>query len=340
MNGPWPGATVDRRRFAGARCVVTGGLGFIGSNLALALATAGAHVTVIDASVGTHGANPCNLKGAAGPIDVVHAGIGDDAVAGAIAGAELVFNLAGQVSHMDAVEKPVFDLDMNVRSHLLFLETVRRVAPGAVVVHASTRLVYGRPHSLPVDENHPCRPVDVNGVNKLAGEQLHHVYRAMHGLRTCSLRLCNVYGPRQRICDDRQGVLPAFIRRALRHEPLGVFGDGDQVRDCLYVDDAVEAFLAASVTPEAVGEIFNISHDQPLPLRDLAETLVKVAGDGCVTCVPWPDRHARIDVGSYFGDSSKAHRILGWRPRVALDEGLTRTIEFYRADLGCYLSST
>ena len=340
MNGPWPAATVDRLRFEGTQCVVTGGLGFIGSNLALALAAAGAHVTVVDASIPTHGANPCNLKGAEGHIDVVHADIGDDGVACAIAGAELVFNLAGQVSHVDAVEKPLFDLDMNVRSHLLFLETVRRVAADAMVVHASTRLVYGRPRCLPVDESHPCQPIDVNGVTKLAGEQLHQAYRAMHGMRTCSLRLCNVYGPRQRISDDRQGVLPAFVRRALRHEPLTVFGAGDQVRDCLYVDDAVDAFLAASVSPDAVGEVFNISHDQPLPLRDVAETLVKVVGDGCVASVPWPDRHAQIDVGSYFGDSSKAQRLLGWRPRVTLDDGLARTIEFYRADLACYLPST
>jgi UDP-glucose 4-epimerase len=331
---------VDRARFAGARCVVTGGLGFIGSNLALALAAAGAEVTVVDASIPTHGANPHNLDGAAGPISVVHADIGDPAVAAAVEGAGLVFNLAGQVSHVDAVEAPLFDLDMNTRSHLRFLETVRRVVPGATVVHASTRLVYGRPRSLPVDEDHPCLPVDVNGVTKLAGEQLHHVYGSMYGLRTCSLRLCNIYGPRQRISDDRQGVLPAFIRRALREEPLTLFGTGDQVRDCLYVDDAVEAFLAAAASPNAPGEIFNISHDQPLSLRDVAETLVKVVGEGCVTSVPWPDRHAQIDVGSYFGDSSKAQRLLGWHPRVALDDGLERTIGFYQANLGCYLSST
>lgn len=335
MNRP-----VDRARFAGTRCVVTGGLGFIGSNLALALAAAGADVTVVDASIPTHGANPHNLAGAEGPIEVVDADIGDPAVAAAIEGAALVFNLAGQVSHVDAIEHPLFDLDMNTRSHLLFLETVGRVVPGAMVVHASTRLVYGRPASLPVDETHPCLPVDVNGVTKLAGEQLYRVYGSMHGLRTCSLRLCNVYGPRQRISDDRQGVLPAFIRRALREEPLTLFGAGDQLRDCLYVDDAVEAFLAAALSPHAAGEIFNISHDQPLSLRDVAETLVKVIGYGGVTSVPWPDRHAQIDVGSYFGDSSKAKRLLGWQPRVALDDGLAATIEFYQANLGCYLSST
>lgn len=321
--------------------MVTGGLGFIGSNLSLALAAAGADVTVIDNSVPTHGANPCNLQGAAGPIEVVHAGIGGDGVvAGVVAGAEFVFNLAGQVSHVDAVVDPVFDLDTNTRSHLLFLETLRRVAPDCVVVHASTRLVYGRARSLPVDEAHPCEPHDVNGVTKLAGERLHLVYQGIHGLRTSSLRLCNVYGPRQRIIDDRQGVLPAFIRKALRKEPLTVFGTGEQIRDCLYVDDAVEAFLAASLNPAAVGEVFNISHDGPVSLREVAEVLVDVAGGGCVTSVPMPHQHAQIDVGSFYGDSSKAARVLGWQPRVALRDGLTRTIEFYRESLGCYLSST
>lgn len=332
---------IDRRRFEGTKCVVTGGLGFIGSNLSLALAAAGADVTVIDAGVPTHGANPANLSGAARPIEVINADIGDrGAVAEAVTAARFVFNLAGQVSHIDAMERPVFDLDMNVRSHLEFLETLRHMAPDCIVVHASTRLVYGRPLSLPVDETHPCNPHDVNGVTKLAGEQLHLVYQRMHGLRACSLRLCNVYGPRQRIEDDRQGVLPAFIRMALEDQPLTLFGKGQQIRDCLYVDDAVEAFLAAAVSPAAVGEVFNISHDRPLPLRFIAEEVVDVVGRGRIVSMPWPHDRAQIDIGSYFGDSSKAARVLGWRPQVSLREGLVGAVEFYRERLPCYLSST
>ena len=332
---------IDRRRFGGTKCVVTGGLGFIGSNVSLALAASGADVTVIDAAVPTHGANPANLSGAARPIRVVHADIGDHgAVAEAVTGAQFVFNLAGQVSHIDAMERPVFDLDMNVRSHLGFLETLRLVSPDSVVVHASTRLVYGRPLSLPVAETHPCNPHDVNGVTKLAGEQLHLVYQRMHGLRACALRLCNVYGPRQRIDDDRQGVLPAFIRMALADQPLTLFGKGQQIRDCLYVDDAVEAFLAAAVSPAAVGEVFNISHDRPLPLRFIAEEVVNVVGRGRIVSVPWPHDRAQIDIGSYFGDSSKAARVLGWRPQVTLRDGLVGAVEFYRERLACYLSST
>jgi len=332
---------IDRRRFGGTKCVVTGGLGFIGSNLSLALAAADADVTVIDAAVPTHGANPANVSGAARPIQVVHTDIGDHgAVAEAVTGAHFVFNLAGQVSHIDAMERPVFDLDMNVRSHLGFLETLRHVAPDCVVVHASTRLVYGRPLSLPVDETHPCNPHDVNGVTKLAGEQMHLVYQRVHGLRACSLRLCNVYGPRQRIDDDRQGVLPTFIRMALENQPLTLFGNGQQIRDCLYVDDAVEAFLAAAVSPAAVGEVFNVSHDRPLPLRFIAEEVVSVVGRGRIVSVPWPHDRAQIDIGSYFGDSSKAARVLGWQPRVTLRDGLVGAVEFYRERLACYLSST
>ena len=321
--------------------MVTGGLGFIGSNLSLALAAAEADVTVIDAAVSSHGANSDNLLGASRPIDVVQADIGDlGAVPDAVTGADFVFNLAGQVSHIDAMEHPVFDLDMNVRSHLHFLETLRRVTPDATLVHASTRLVYGRPQSLPVDETHPCNPHDVNGVTKLAGEQLHLVYQRLHGLRACSLRLCNIYGPRQRLEDDRQGVLPSFIRMALEGEALTLFGKGHQVRDCLYVDDAVEAFLAAALSRAAVGEVFNISHDKPLPLRFIAEEVVAVVGRGHIVSVPWPHDRAQIDIGSYFGDSSKAARILGWRPGVALRDGLARTVRFYREHRPCYLSST
>lgn len=334
-------ALVDRRRYAGSKCVVTGGLGFIGSNLALALAAAEADVTVIDAALASHGANPENVLGASRPILVVQEDIGEQGVVGeAVAGADFVFNLAGQASHIDALEHPVFDLDMNVRSHLCFLETVRRAAPDSVLVHASTRLVYGRSQSLPVDETHPCNPHDVNGVTKLASEQLHLVYQRIHGLRACALRLCNIYGPRQRIDDDRQGVLPSFIRMALEDEPLTLFGQGDQVRDCLYVDDAVEAFLAAAANPAAVGEVFNISHDQPVALRFIAEEVVAVVGRGQVVSVPWPHDRAQIDVGSYFGDSSKAARVLGWRPTVALRDGLVRTVRFYREHRRCYLSST
>jgi nucleoside-diphosphate-sugar epimerase len=317
---------------------VTGGLGFIGSNLALALAAAEADVTVVDALVPRHGGNPHNLAGAARPITVIEADIGDGgAVRDVAAASDVVFNLAGQVSHIDSMNDPLFDLDVNGRSQFGFLETLRAVNPEAVVVFTSTRQVFGRPRYLPVDEEHPVSPVDVNGITKLAAEQLHLLYASLYGLRASAVRLTNVYGPRQRLRDDFQGFLPIFVRRALRGETITVFGDGSQERDCLYVDDVVECLLLAAATPDAVGEVFTVGNDERLQLRAIAEAVVNAAGRGQLELVPWPPDRDAIDIGSYFGDSSKAKRILGWSPRTDLAEGMARTVEFYRAHLTAYL---
>ncbi|HZP29670.1 MAG TPA: NAD-dependent epimerase/dehydratase family protein [Acidimicrobiia bacterium] len=316
---------------------MTGGLGFIGSNVALALARDGAEVVVVDAVVPRHGANPANLEGAAGHVDVVECDLGDPRARSAVEGADLVFNLAGQVSHLDSMADPLFDLDVNTRSHLAFLETLRRVAPGARVVYASTRQLFGRPRYLPVDEEHPVAPVDVNGVTKYATELFHQLYTDCYGVQTAVVRLTNVYGPRQRLRDDFQGFLPIFVRRALLGQPILVFGDGAQERDCLYVDDVVECLLRAAVSPDAVGEVFNVGNDERLSLVAIAQAVVDAAGSGSVEHVPWPPDRDAIDIGSYFGDSSKAKRLLGWAPETPFAEGIARTIEFYRARLDRYL---
>lgn len=326
----------DAGSFAGRRCLVTGGLGFIGSTLARRLAEADADVTVIDALVPRHGGNRRNLDGV--DVEVVVADLADaTAVDQAVEGAEFVFNLAGQVSHVDSMEDPLGDLDLNTRSQLAFLEMLRRVDPDAVVVYSSTRQVYGRPRYLPVDEDHPIRPVDVNGVSKRATEQLHLVYADTYGLRASSIRLTNVYGPRQRLLGDHLGFLPVFIRRALTGEEVTVWGDGTQERDCLYVDDAVEVLLAAARAPDAVGEVFNAGHPERLTLLRIAEIVVAAAGTGEVELQPWPPERARIDIGSYATDSSKAKRVLGWSPHVGFTEGVARTVEFYRAHARWYL---
>ncbi len=277
-DAPDSSAAERLTRFAGARCVVTGGMGFIGSNLALALARAGASVCVIDAMVPSHGANPHNLEGAARPIEVVVAEIGRTAeVEAALRGAQYVFNLAGQISHLDSMEDPLADFDWNARSHLAFLELLRATSSRAVVVYTSTRQIYGRPLYVPVDEDHPVRPVDVNGISQHAAEQLHLLYAQVYGLRACSLRLTNVYGPRLRLTESRQGVIGVFLRRALQGEPIAVYGDGSQLREFLYVDDAVQALLAAALSPEAVGEAFNVSHGERITLRRAAQIIVEAA---------------------------------------------------------------
>jgi UDP-glucose 4-epimerase len=332
--------------FAGRRCLVTGGLGFIGSNLALRLADAGARVVVLDSLVERHGGNRYNLvaDGAAdgagdSRIEVLEAAIGDtdDArVRGVATDADVVFNLAGQVSHVDSMEDPLFDLASNTTGQFAFLELLRHHNPDAVVVYTSTRQIFGRPRYLPVDEDHPVAPVDVNGITKYAAEQLHLLYHEVHGLPACAVRLTNVYGPRQRLRDDLQGFLPIFVRRALEGEVIRVFGDGSQERDCLYVDDVVECLMLAAATPDAAGEIFNVGNDEHLELRVIAEEVVSAAGSGRVEFAPWPPDRDAIDIGSYFGDSSKAKRMLGWEPRTAFRDGIERTMAFYRARRAWY----
>ena len=314
---------------AGSRCIVTGGLGFIGSNLVHELAGRGAHVTIIDAMVPQHGGERTNVSGL--DVTVLEARIDAPAVAEALVGAEVIFNVAGQVSHLASIEDPLRDLDLNLRSHVAFLEAVRVAAPGAIVVQTSTRQVYGRPQYLPVDERHPTSPVDINGIDKLACEQLHLLYGRMHGLRVSALRLTNVYGPRLHLDRPDQGFLAVFIRRALLGQAITLFGDGSQRRDCLHVDDVVDAMIAAAACPEAAGEVFNLGHHESLTLADIAGRIVTECGSGsAVMCVPFPDDLAKIDIGSFQGDYSKASDVLGWKPSIGFTEGIRGTIGSYR----------
>jgi UDP-glucose 4-epimerase len=325
--------------FRGASCLVTGGLGFIGSNLALALAAGGARVSVIDALVPQHGGDRRNLDGADIPVTV--AGIGErDAIAPLLRDAEVIFNVAGQVSHLESMADPLRDLELNVRSHLAFLELARELRPQATIVHTSTRQVYGRPRYLPVDEDHVTTPVDVNGVDKLAGEQLHLIYAAVHDMPVSALRLTNVYGPRQCLMRDGLGFFPVFLRLALTGETIQVYGDGLQLRDCLHVDDVVRALALAALAPDATGNVFNLGHHEAVELGTIARLVVDAAGGASeITSVPWPAEHARIDIGSFRGDFSKAKRVLGWEPEIDLAAGIADTVAFYRAQ-PWYLSST
>jgi UDP-glucose 4-epimerase len=331
--------TSSARRFRGKRCVVTGGLGFIGSNVVHALHRAGAQVTVVDALVPTHGGDLRNVSALA-DVQVVRARIDEiDVIGPAIRNAEVVFNLAGQVSHLASMDDPIADLDLNARSHLALLELLRFDNPGAVVVHSSTRQVYGRPRYLPVDEEHPTQPVDINGIAKLAGEQAHLLYARVHDMPITSLRLTNVYGPRQNLQRDGLGFLPVFVRKALQGEMIELYGDGQQLRDCLHVDDVVEGLLLAASTPSASGEVFNLGHPDAITLHDVAVTLIETTGRGSVQLVPWPADHERIDIGSFHGDFTKARNKLGWQPTIDFATGARSTVAFYQ-EHEWYLSST
>ena len=267
-------------------CVVTGGLGFIGSNVSHELVRQGATVRIVDALVDGHGGDRRNVEGL--PLEIVEAEIGDDIVSDVVSDADIIFNLAGQVSHIASMRDPLRDLHVNAVTHASFLEILHRVNPTVRVVHTSTRQVYGRPLRSPVDELHPTSPMDVNGVSKLAGEQLHLVYHTAYDMPTTSLRLTNVYGPRQRLNSDELGFLPVFIRKALSSEEISIFGDGTQRRDCVYVDDVVEALLAATA-PEAVGRVFNVGNVIDHSLAEIASATIEATeSTGGLRLVPWP----------------------------------------------------
>ncbi|MEK7276228.1 MAG: NAD-dependent epimerase/dehydratase family protein [Chloroflexota bacterium] len=317
--------------FSSRSVLITGGLGFIGSNLARRLSDAGARVTVIDSLIPEYGGKLFNLDGYHDRIKVNIADVRDEySMDYLVRGQDFIFNLAGQVSHIDSMRNPYVDLDINCRSQLSILEACRKHNPHVRIVYSGTRQIYGKPQYLPVDEKHAIDPVDVNGVNKVAGEWYHMVYQRAYGLRATSLRLTNTYGPRMRVVDARQTFLGIWIRRAIEGEEILVYGDGGQKRDFTYVDDAVEALLLAAARDEAIGEIYNLGGDEVISLRDLAGQLIALNGGGSFRLVPFPAEQKAIDIGDYYGDYGKIKNELGWTPKVNLDEGLRRTLDYYR----------
>jgi UDP-glucose 4-epimerase len=324
--------------YRGRRVMITGGLGFIGSNLAHRLVALGADILLVDSLIPDYGGNLFNI---AGIEERVRVNIADVRQASTmnylVQGRDVIFNLAGQVSHIDSLRDPHTDLEINCRSQLTLLEACRRYNPRTKVVYASTRQIYGRPDFLPVTEQHLVRPTDVNGINKAAGEYYHLVYNNVFGVRACALRLTNVYGPRQLIKHNRQGFIAWFIRLALEGKEIQVFGDGSQIRDFVFVDDAVSAFLAAGMCDACDGDAFNVGGDEHIAHRDLVKLLIELAGSGGYRFVEWPPEKKAIDIGSFYADSSKFRRTSGWTPHVSLREGFSRTFAFYRQHMPQYL---
>jgi len=321
--------------------MITGGLGFIGSNIARRLVEFGADVLVMDSLIPGSGANFFNIDGIADKVRVNIADVRQESTMNhLVREREVIFNLAGQVSHIDSMRDPHTDLEINCRSQLSILEACRKFNPGVKVVFAGTRQVYGKPDSLPVTEAHLVRPVDVNGINKAAGENYHLLYNNVFNVRACSLRLTNVYGPRQLISHNRQGFIGWFIRLALEGREIQIFGDGSQMRDLVYVDDAADAFLRAGASNACNGQVFNVGGLEPVSHTNLAALLIEVAGAGSVRYVPWPAEKKAIDIGSFYADSSRFRNAVGWEPRVTLRDGFARTLAYYRAHTGAYLDDS
>lgn len=326
------GKSHDCTDLAGKRVLITGGLGFIGSNLARWLVEHEAHVTLVDSLIPEYGGNLFNINGIEDRVRVNISDVRDEhSMRYLVQGQDYLFNLAGQTSHLDSMHDPYSDLEINCRAQLSILEACRKYNQDIKVVFASTRQIYGKPDYLPVDEKHLVRPVDVNGINKTAGEQYHILYNNVYGVRSCALRLTNTYGPRMRVKDARQTFLGIWIRLLLDGESIQVYGDGSQMRDFNYIDDVIDAMLRAATNDLANGRIFNLGAEERISLADLAALLVEVRGQGEYQLVAFPPDRKAIDIGDYYADCRLIQDALGWQPRIGLREGLTRTLEFYRA---------
>ncbi|MBT4662339.1 MAG: NAD-dependent epimerase/dehydratase family protein [Candidatus Marinimicrobia bacterium] len=325
------------KSYSGKQILITGGLGFIGSNLARSLVTHGAIVTLVDSLFPKYGGNTFNIDDIQNQVVVNVCDVRDSyAMEHLIRGKDYLFNLAGQTSHIDSMTDPHTDLDINAVAQLSILEVCRKTNPEIKIVFASTRQIYGKPDYLPVDEKHPIRPVDVNGINKLAGEWYHLLYNNVYGLRACALRLTNTYGPRMRVKDARQTFLGIWIRLLIEGRPIKVFGDGLQLRDFNYVDDCVEALLLAGSSDQANGKVYNLGGSEVIGLKDLAKIMVNLCHGGSFELAPFPSERKAIDIGDYYSDFSLITKELGWTPKIDLKDGLELTLNYYREHFSHY----
>ncbi|MGD0877086.1 MAG: NAD-dependent epimerase/dehydratase family protein [Anaerolineales bacterium] len=323
--------------FSAKKVLITGGLGFIGSNLARKLVDQGANVTLVDSLIPEYGGNLFNIAGIEDKVRVNISDVRDTySMRYLVQGQDFLFNLAGQTSHLDSMQDPYTDLDINCRAQLTILEVCRKYNPDIKIVFGSTRQIYGKPEYLPVDEKLILRPTDVNGINKMAGEWYHILYNNVYGIRASALRLTNTYGPRMRVKDTRQTFLGVWIRLLLEDKPFEVWG-GEQLRDFTYVEDAVEAFLLAATSEKANGQVYNLGGCEVINLQELAELSVKVNGSGEFQVRDFPAERKRIDIGDYYADDRSIRNMLGWTPQVNLEDGLVRTLEYYRRHLDHYL---
>lgn len=327
----------DFHLFNGKNILITGGMGFIGSNLAKRLVELNANVTLVDSLIPEYGGLLFNIKDIE---DQVHVNISDvrdpHSFKYLVQSKDFLFNLAGQTSHLDSMADPYTDLEINCKAQLYILEACRSFNPEIKIVFASTRQIYGKPDYLPVDENHILRPVDVNGINKMAGEWYHILYNNVYNIRTCSLRLTNTYGPCMRVKDARQTFVGIWIRLLVEEKPIEVWG-GEQLRDFTYVDDVVDAMMMSALNDHANGKIYNLGGDSVISLKELAELLIQLNNKGQYIIHEFPSERKRIDIGDYYSDFELIKKELGWAPRVPLAEGLRKTLTYYRERLHYYL---
>lgn len=329
---------MDEQDFRDKKVLITGGLGFLGSNLARKLVELGAKVTIVDSLIPEYGGNLYNIRGYEETLRVNIADIRDEfSMSYLVRDQDYLFNLAGQTSHIDSMNDPYTDLEINCRAQLFILEACRKNNPRIRIVYASTRQIYGKPDFLPVNESHLLHPTDVNGINKMAGEWYHILYSNVYHIKGCALRLTNTYGPRMRIKDARQTFLGVWIRNLIKEEPIEVWGDGLQLRDFNYVDDVIEAMLLCALSEEAAGQVYNLGSYEHVSLKDLAELMIRIHGKGEYRTVPFPEKRKVIDIGDYYSDFRKIRDALNWEPNVSLEQGLKKTLQYFCRNFPYYI---
>lgn len=328
----------DQQDFTNKNVIISGGLGFIGSNLAIKLVGLGANVTVVDCLIPEYGGNTWNIEPVKNKINIVIDDVRNEQVMqDLVQGKDYFFNLAGQTSHLDSMRNPFVDLEINAKAQLSMLEGCRKFNPGIKIIYASTRQIYGKPQYLPVDEKHPLVPVDVNGINKLSGEMYHTLYNKVYNIKTAVLRLTNTFGPRMRIKDARQTFLGIWIKNLLENKPITIYGDGSQLRDYNYIDDVVDAFLAVAGSDSWDGSIFNIGNDDSISLETTAKLMIEVNNGGSYVFTAFPAELKKIDVGDYYSDYRKIHFRFGWAPKISNTIGFRETIEYFRNNYQYYV---
>ena len=324
--------------FKNLNVLITGGLGFIGSNLAENLVKYGSYVTCVDSLIPEYGGNIYNVSEIKSKIDINIADIRDQfSMNHIVKNKDIIFNLAGQTSHLDSMEDPLTDLDINCRSQITILEACKNYNPNVKIVFASTRQIYGKPIYLPVDENHPIQPIDVNGINKFAGESYHLLYHNVYGINSTVLRLTNTFGQKMRIKDSKQTFLGIWLRNVLENKPICIYGDGSQLRDLNYIDDVVNALLMVAIYSKSNGKVYNLGSKEIISLNDLAEKLTQANGSGVIDKKQFPKKLKKIDIGNYYSNFDKITKEINWKPKFSINEGLLNTLNYYRSNLLKYI---
>ena len=328
------------KEYRGKKVLITGGLGFIGSSIARELVGFGSEVTILDANLARYGGNYFNLAGVEDKVVVDEGDIRDTSTLNRhIFGKDIIFNLAAQVDHNFGMQNPHLDIDINCKGHINVLEECRKNNPDARIVFPGSRMQYGKvsDSDLPVHETHQLNPLSIYAANKTVGELYYLAYHNHHKLDTVSLRVTNPFGPRAQVKHPGYCIVNWFVRQSLEGKDINIFGDGSQVRDYIFIDDLTNAFLIAGVHPNAKGRIYNVGSGIPMRFADMAKQVMEFSNGGQVKHVPWPENYENVETGNFYADITRIHSELGWTPKTSFEEGLKKTVDFYRANLARYI---